>query len=444
MDRFKLHIDTDKKYVYDPAIEYFNDVKRGVCSVSNSFELVDNKMMYQPHINPEYLAVHDKLRTLNTVNAILPNVDALRANSVAIDNSRTAINAFTRLSDSFVISDKINPNVISIPTWQNEILVDNKFFPPGSMPISTSPAIHAFRDTISIDQLPGFIKGTASIDPFAEARMGTVNVDSLSAFTIKSSIARATEYTVLAEKSLLAINNVNLGQTIGLSAKTNGDLMSVYDGLSNGYSSLITSFNDNPLSYTDIHPNISRCIPTEYYLSANLWESISIPGYISIEEEIDRSFQLDNENTLSKYLPMIGDEYYGLWQGALDAYNSDSVDKIRHFSISVRELFDHVIRKLAPNDEVSRWTDKKSFYQNGKPTRGARLHYISRHIPNDRLKDFIDEDVKAALELIQLLHKGAHELNSGFTETQLKVLKTKAESALKFILEVHFNSANRN
>lgn len=464
MDNSKFFIKAD--YKYDTAIEYFNDVKRGVYSVSNSFELVDNKMMYQPHINAEYLTVHDKLGALNTVNAFLPNVDALRANSVAIDNSRTAIKAFTGLSDSFVISDKINPNVISIPTWQNEILVDNKFFSPGSMPISSPPAIHASRDAISIDQLPGFIKGTASIDPFAEARMGvlnvkslpgvadrtmkidqfavpsmgTVNVDSLSAFTIKSSVARATEYTMWAEKSILTINNDNLGQTIGLMPNTNGSLVSVYNDLSNGYSSLVTSFNNNPLSYTDIHPSISKCIPKEYFLNANLYESISNPGYLPYEEQIESDIQEDNENVLAEFLPRIGEEYNNLWQGALDAYNSDGAEKVRHFSISTRELFSHILRELAPDDEVKKWTDNASFYHKGKLTRGAKLKYISRNISNNSFKDFIAKDVAATLELLTLLNKGTHELNSGFTKQQFDILKTRAESTLKFILEVHFNS----
>src|SRR6266487_3071656 len=45
-----------------------------------------------------------------------------------------------------------------------------------------------------------------------------------------------------------------------------------------------------------------------------------------------------------------------LWQGASQALTSNNVDRNRHFLISLRELFTHVLHQLAPNDEIRAWT----------------------------------------------------------------------------------------
>ena len=75
------------------------------------------------------------------------------------------------------------------------------------------------------------------------------------------------------------------------------------------------------------------------------------------------------------------------------------------------------------------------------PTRQARLLFICRGVNHDPFRRFVNKDVSAHLELIQILQRGTHELSIGLTYEQLRALVVRTESLLRFILVI-WNSNN--
>ena len=131
---------------------------------------------------------------------------------------------------------------------------------------------------------------------------------------------------------------------------------------------------------------------------------------------------------------------YDIWQGAIQAYYSENVDKIRHFATSIRELFTHVMHILAPDNEVLAWTNEPSFLHEGKPTRKGRLFYICRNVNNEAFVEFIKRDIEATVAFINIFQGGTHKIKPKFSDGQLIAFKSKAESTLKFLLELHFKT----
>lgn len=404
-----------KSESYSSAVDYLTGITGNLNTISSHLNLL-SEQSYQPYIINAITGVQDQLSNLSTIHNHLPSIDHLAIASPIIDNSRLATNAFTGLSQSFKIPENINSIAHALPSWYEETMVR-----PSALYTPTLPAIGIQKVNETFNELIG--------------------VDSLSSYTIQSSIAKATELSVFAEKSLYSINSDNLGSAIGLFPDSKDMLSSSFDALSTGYTGLIKSFDDNPLTYTELHPSISRCVPSEYFLGSNLLETISVREEICVEEEIAKSeIQYENESTLSEYLPRINDGLYKMWKGAIEAYHSDNPDRVRHFSTSIRELFTHVIHNLAPDNEIKNWSKEESFYHLGRPTRKVRLNYICRNISNDSFKTFVKKDVDATLAFIDIFQKGTHEIEPSFTTDQLAAIRNKAESILKFILEIQYKS----
>jgi hypothetical protein len=270
-----------------------------------------------------------------------------------------------------------------------------------------------------------------------------IGTQNLTALSIQSSIVKATEFSLFAEKSLCAVTTLNLGSRITLATEPKNYLTSSFIGLSVSYSTLLKSFESNPLSYTQISPSISRIAPLEYFSTANLLEAISVEEDITPEEELLKNeIQYENEILLSSYLPKIDAGLYKMWKGAIEAYNSNNTDRVRHFSTSIRELYTHLFHIMAPDDAIKKWSTDPAYYHEGRPTRKARLLFICRNINNDPFNTFVKKDVDATIAFIEIFQKGTHDIDPVFSTNHLVTIKSKAENTLKFLLEIHFTTNN--
>lgn len=101
-----------------------------------------------------------------------------------------------------------------------------------------------------------------------------------------------------------------------------------------------------------------------------------------------------------------------------------------------------MIHILAPDEQIKKWSNDSSLYDKGKPTRKARLLFICRNISNDPLSKFVEKDVSATVEFLRLFQEGTHAITASFSEHQLIALKARAESTLKFLLEIDFKTSN--
>lgn len=135
-------------------------------------------------------------------------------------------------------------------------------------------------------------------------------------------------------------------------------------------------------------------------------------------------------------LASLDQAFVQLWEGARDALESDNPDRIRHFATSFRDLFTHVLHRLAPTDSIRAWSKSKDDFDNDKPTRRARLRYVCRNVEGGHYRKFVALDIDAGLQLLQLFQQGTHELQSSLTASQLAVMRLRMEAMLIFLIDV--------
>ena len=124
--------------------------------------------------------------------------------------------------------------------------------------------------------------------------------------------------------------------------------------------------------------------------------------------------------------------------GAREALHSNNADHARHILSSLRELWNHLLRQLAPDDLVLPWIptqNQKDLLHKDKPTRRARVLYICRKLNNGPLTNFLMDDTRALVKLIELFNQ-VHKLETGLTDEQLKAIVLKNDSWLMYILQI--------
>ena len=132
--------------------------------------------------------------------------------------------------------------------------------------------------------------------------------------------------------------------------------------------------------------------------------------------------------------------------GARDALYGNNADRARHILSSLRELWNHLLRRLAPDDLVAAWipgvSNQKDLLHEGKPTRRARVLYVCRELNNDPLTDFLMHDTRALVKMIELFNR-VHELETALTDEQLRAIVLKTESWLMYLLQISSGNFNK-
>lgn len=402
---------------YLTAIDYITAQSGKLNAVTNQINFLTSAA-YQPSILTAVTGVQSHLSAFSSIKSYLPKVDHLVSVSPLMDLSRQATIAISGLTTPSIMTGLAASVATNYQPWYDANIAKSSIL--SATAYSTLNLVDTSKNLATI--------------------IGTQN---LSALSIQSSIVKATEFSLFAEKSLYAITTENLGSRIALATEPKNYLTSSFLGLSDSYSTLLKSFETNPLSYTQISPSISRIAPLEYFSTANLLEAISVDEDITPEEELLKNeIQYENEILLSSHLPRIDAGLYKMWKGAIEAYNSNNSDRVRHFSTSIRELYTHLFHILAPDDAIKKWTSDPTHYHEGRPTRKARLLFICRNINNDPFNAFVKKDVDATIAFIDIFQKGTHDIDPVFSPNHLVIIKSKAENTLKFLLEIHFTTNN--
>jgi len=252
-------------------------------------------------------------------------------------------------------------------------------------------------------------------------------------------------YTDLSKHSLAFGSWDKLGMQIVLQENEKKKIASVFNGLDKSYTNFISAAQKEPESFTTITPSITRIMPVEHFMGSNLMEVITVEEEQREEstKEAVQHISHDNEVSLHIYLPKVKNGLVNMWIGAVQTLQSDNLEKQRHFIISLRELFTHVMHELAPDKNIKTWSQDPSHYdKQNRPTRKARLEYIYRGINNKQFGTFFSKDIEATLTFIDIFQKATHSIENNFTDEQLLAIKAKAETTLNFMLEVHFKSRN--
>jgi len=123
--------------------------------------------------------------------------------------------------------------------------------------------------------------------------------------------------------------------------------------------------------------------------------------------------------------------------GAHDSLRGRNADRTRHILSSLRELWNHLLRRLAPDEHVLSWvpTDDKDLLYEGLPTRRARVVYVCRSINYEPLTDFVVHDTRALVKMVEFFNR-VHELDLELTDEQLRILLLRTDSWLMYILQI--------
>ena len=225
--------------------------------------------------------------------------------------------------------------------------------------------------------------------------------------------------------------------------------MPVISGLENSIAHMATSYGSLAESLKEISDITS--LPTfvlpgatrEIYTTSFAIEALC--SWVDREDdETETELQLVTEAELEtsgsiallqQVEPGLARPYIGAW----DALYGNNADRARHILSSLRELWNHLLRRLAPEDLVAAWIpgvpNQKDLLHDGKPTRRARVLYVCRELNNDPLTDFLMHDTRALVKLIELFNR-VHELETELTDEQLRAILLKADSWLIYILQI--------
>ena len=252
------------------------------------------------------------------------------------------------------------------------------------------------------------------------------------------------ELSLIAQEHLRHLNWDAIGFKIGMSREMISTTLSSFSMLLKNYDHLFQSFQEAEYKIASFPPFISKLPPIEIITGSDFLATISGKEWEQSPEEIEESQAQvvdDIEVSLEDLLVRLNEGLIPLWQGAKAALKSYNPDRSRHIIVSLRELVTHVLHQTAPDNDIRSWTVEPSFFNNGRPTRQARLHFICRGLNHDPFRQFVSKDVSAHLELIQILQRGTHEVSIDLTDEQLRALVIRTESLVRFILVI-WNSNN--
>lgn len=375
---------------------------------------------YKPSLFSAITDFTHRLSSLRTIDKLLPTVDTFAKVSPMLNVARQATLSLSHLAAPSSINCIASIAAKDYKPWYEETILRS--------PLSASIISQLAQSEVG--------KAVTSIN-------NLLNTDVLSQFSVQSSIAKMTELSVFAEKSLVSFPWDNLGSKINITEPTKDLISSNFLEISQHYSSLLKSFEEKPISFAEISPTLTKSASVEYFTGANLLEAISVDEEQIVEEEIIKNeILLENESSLALYLSRLDTGLIKMWHGANAALSSGNPDKVRHFCASIRELFTHVIHILAPDEQIKKWSNGSSLYDKGKPTRKARLLFIYRNISKHRFTKFVEKDVCATVEFLRLFQEGTHAITASFSEHQLIALKVRAESTLRFLLEIDLKTSN--
>ena len=118
---------------------------------------------------------------------------------------------------------------------------------------------------------------------------------------------------------------------------------------------------------------------------------------------------------------------------AVEVVFGSSVGRVRHASVSLRELSMHVLHRLAPDGEVFAWTQDPNHYHEGRPSRQARVLYVCRHVDYGPYGRYLKKSVNATVAFFDTLN-GLHEIRPDVCDFQLRLMLTDGIGILRFLL----------
>lgn len=141
------------------------------------------------------------------------------------------------------------------------------------------------------------------------------------------------------------------------------------------------------------------------------------------------------ESEVFDLLGRLSGELQEAYAGALAAYHKQDRDYARHVIVSLRALWENVIRRLAPVDAVNRWLSAMDpgHVVKDKVNRRDKWRYMMRHLHNRPMEAFFASDGEAFDQFCHVLN-AVHREDTGISARQLHFLITQTETRLRNVL----------
>jgi len=135
-------------------------------------------------------------------------------------------------------------------------------------------------------------------------------------------------------------------------------------------------------------------------------------------------------------LQNVSPELAGVYIESIEALKSGHRGWIRHAGVSLRTLFDHLLRRLAPDSDLSSFfEDTESNKIDGEFSRNARLRYIFREVATGSYSKMVEQDIKLAEATFFPSNDIVHKLSSPLSEKQMRVFFRRIQGSVSVVLE---------
>jgi hypothetical protein len=257
---------------------------------------------------------------------------------------------------------------------------------------------------------------------------------------LSSHLSQITQTSILAQSTLASLEISQIGGAFGVADGIKASFSSGFIDFSSSYKNLFKSFEVPETSLFMLPPSISELPTIEFFNGVDLLETtIEEENQDDYEEEriiVREEIRESTNDSVIVQLREVNEDWITMLEGAKQSLGSTNPDKTRHCITSLRELVREVMDYLSPDDQIKDWSKSKEDYHDNKPTRRAKLRFITRNINHDALSDFVEKDIAAILAAIKIFQAGTHVANSKLTEPQIAALIARVESTILFLFSV--------
>ncbi len=246
-------------------------------------------------------------------------------------------------------------------------------------------------------------------------------------------------YAVSAISSLQTVDLNTFGLKLGLDQIARQGLADSHASFAAQYAGFYEGLTQSETDFVDTAQALIELPAVEYMNQTALIASTSSDRTQGEENnaiaQIRSDYASEASDQLEQLLNKLNPDFMDLLSGARAAIKSQHPDYVRHSATSYRELFTHVTHLLAPDDRLEDWTKDPADFHNKRPTRRARLRYITRNLQLT-FGGFLNADVASALSFLDIFQKGTHALKPDFSPAEVLDFTTRMEGLLRFLLVV--------
>jgi hypothetical protein len=211
-------------------------------------------------------------------------------------------------------------------------------------------------------------------------------------------------------------------------------MQSSLERLSSASAEVWKSFDTKPVALEQLSPWLRQApVVQTYEASRNIVQLVGLEEETAVEIDEPADPPQPEFLTISDRLAQFGPEFRDAFEGAREALTTRNRDYVRHASVSLRELLDKLLDRLAPTETVKQWPHSAKLIKKGH-TNKARLTYLFRELSTGPYADFVAKDTDLILQTFYALNKGTHVLDSPFGDEIMRVLVARIEGHLLILL----------